>query len=191
MKRSVFSLLVVMCLASFAFADIPKPDKPQKPSTSIDTLLYIKIDGKAKEAKLIIPRSQLAQLRAELDAIDGGQDATAGVTFTSVQTIISGGLLSLAFVFGGLWFASRSGAKHAKTVAAAVVVLAVGSIATFVYGNAGPPSEARSITGRMFTQAVHMYKQGSGKIKLEVSDEVRTPELVVPDPPRNGSDNEE
>lgn len=191
MKKWIVSLLVLMSLASFAFADIPKPDKPTKGSKSLDTILYIKIDGQAKDAKLIIPRSQIQQLRAELDAVDGGNNATAAITFTSIQTIISGVLLSLAFLFGGLWLA-RSGRKHTKAVAAAVVVLTVGSIATFVYGNIGPPSEARSITGKMFTQAVHMYKQGSGKIKLEVSDDARTPELVVPDVPKNErSDSEE
>ena len=44
-----------------------------------------------------------------------------------------------------------------------------------------PPPEARVINGKMFTQSVHMYKQGSGPIKLEVSDKVDTPELIVPD----------
>jgi hypothetical protein len=66
--------------------------------------------------------------------------------------------------------------------------LTVGSIATIVYGNAGPPPEARSITSRMFTDDVHMYKAGWGAIKLEVSDTVRTPTLIVPDLPKNKSD---
>jgi hypothetical protein len=62
------------------------------------------------------------------------------------------------------------------------------SVATLVYANAGPPPEARSITSRMFSDAVHMYKSGSGRIKLEVSDNVNNPELIVPDPPRKAAE---
>ena len=99
---------------------------------------------------------------------------------TRTQTVVSGGLLSLALIFGGMWFV-RPGRIHSKTVMVAVALLTCGSVATLVYGNAGPPPEARSINGKMFSQAVHMYKGGWGKIKLEVSDSVRTPELIVPD----------
>jgi hypothetical protein len=106
---------------------------------------------------------------------------------TRAQTIVSGGLLSLAFIFGGMWFV-KSNPKHSKAIVASAVLLTVGSIATIVYGNAGPPPEARSITSRMFTDDVHMYKAGWGAIKLEVSDTVRTPTLIVPDLPKKKSD---
>jgi hypothetical protein len=33
-----------------------------------------------------------------------------------------------------------------------------------------------------------MYKSGSGRIKLEVSDNVNNPELIVPDPPRKAAE---
>ena len=79
-----------------------------------------------------------------------------------------------------MWF-FRSGAHNVKAVTASAFLL-VCSVATLVYGNAGPPPEARSITGKMFSQDVHMYKAGWGKIKLEVSDTARTPQLIVPDP---------
>jgi len=44
----------------------------------------------------------------------------------------------------------------------------------------GPPPEARSITGKIFTPGVHMYKQASGKIRVEASDNDWI-ELIVPD----------
>ena len=183
MKRIVLAAAVVLCSLSSAIADVPSPDS-KKSGKSLDTSLMIRIDSEAKEAKLIIPRSQLKQLRAELEQIDGGvSDATAVAQFTSTQTLVSGVLLSLAFVFGGLWFV-RFSPKNSKAIVAAAIVLTSGSIATLVYGNAGPPPMAREISGRMFTRDVHMYKQGSGKIKLEVSDDVRYPELIVPDKPR-------
>jgi hypothetical protein len=152
---------------------------------SIDTSLSIRLDSDASEARLIIPRDQIQQLRAELEQIDADSNnaaATAG-SFTRVQTVVSGTLLSLAFVFGGLWFV-RSGSRNSKAAVAAVLMLTIGSIATLVYGNAGPPPEARSITGKMFAPGVHMYKSGWGAIKLEVSDDVRNPELIVPDKSR-------
>ena len=185
MKKIILSCLIVSAAASVSFANIANPDLPGKRKT-IDTSLSIRLDKDATEARLIIPKSQLKQLRAELEQLDGGtEDATAaaGAGISRTQTIVSGGLLSLALVFGGVWFA-RSGRTHSKSVIATAVVLACGSIVTFVYGNAGPPPEARTINGKMFTQAVHMYKGGWGKIKLEVSDSARTPELIVPDSPK-------
>jgi hypothetical protein len=160
-------------------ANIADPSLPKK--KSIDTQLFIYLDRNAKEARLVIPRSQLKQLRAELEGLDSDAPTTAGPAVTRTQTIVSGGLLSLSFIFAGMWF-MRSGSQHSKTGIAAAVLLATGSIATIVYGNAGPPPEASSITGKMFSQAVHSYKQGSGSIKLEVSDEERNPVLFVPDP---------
>ena len=63
------------------------------------------------------------------------------------------------------------------------ILAGAGATATFVYGNAGPPPEARSITGKMFSQAVHWYNFGSGKIKLETTDEdLNEIILIVPNP---------
>ena len=181
MKKTLLIVVLLAAASSAALANIADPSIGK--SKSIDTRLHISIDSKAKEAKLIIPRSQLRQLRAELDAIDGGSDNTAvaaGTSLSGTQTIVSGALLSVAFIFAGLWF-MRSGSKPGAAAVAGAGLLTLASVATIVYGNAGPPPEARVINGKMFTQSVHMYKQGSGPIKLEVSDKVDTPELIVPD----------
>jgi hypothetical protein len=94
--------------------------------------------------------------------------------------------LSLAFVFGGIWFvrSGKAATKTGKILVLLAVIASVGSAATFVYANAGPPPEARSITGKMFSQAVHYYKFGSGKIKLETKadGDGEGVELIVPDP---------
>ena len=185
MSRVVSIAAIVLCSMSVGFANIANPDLPKK---SLDTSLSISIDSRAKEAKLIIPRSQLRQLRAELDRIEGGEENTASAgNFGRTQTLVSASLLSLAFIFGGMWFL-RTSPKNSKSVAAVAVLFAFGSVANLVYGNAGPPPEARSITGKMFSDSVHMYKQGSGKIKLEVSDQVDHPELIVPDTPKKADD---
>jgi hypothetical protein len=46
------------------------------------------------------------------------------------------------------------------------------------------PAEARSITSKMFSQSVHIYKFGYGRVKLEAKPESGGDriELIVPDP---------
>jgi hypothetical protein len=191
MKRLICLTTLVILGSISAFADLPRPDKSpnrvEKPRAAIDTEMDISLDRNAKEARLIIPKSQLKQLRAELERLDDGSDNTAAVAspgeFTRVQTIVSGMFLSLAFIFGGIWFV-RSG-KAATGTGRAFVILAVlagiGSAATFVYANAGPPNEARSITGKMFAPSMHTYGFGWGKVKLEAGDDDRI-KLIVPNP---------
>lgn len=186
MKTFLPMIAIMMMLYAAAFGDIARPEKP-KATTSIDTTLSIKLDHDAKEAKLIIPAIQIKQLRAQLELLDGGGDTTAGVTgrgFTRMQTIVSGLFLSLAIVFGGIWF-TRSGwlsTKNGKAAAGFMFLFGTGAFATIAFANAGPPAEARAITGKMFTQAVHMYGFGSGSIKLQVSKDADFVTLVVPDP---------
>lgn len=180
MKKLILLAVIISSAAAVGLANIANPDLPGK-KKSINTELSISLDSRAKEARLIIPRSQLKQLRAEIEQLEDGSTTAAGGTFTGTQTIVSGVLLSLAFLFAGMWFA-RSGSESSKSVAVAALLLTIGSVANLVYANAGPPPEARSITGKMFSSDVHMYKQGWGKIKLEVSDTIDNPELIVPDP---------
>lgn len=190
MKRFV-SLTALMLLFSIAgFADIARPGNQStrvpKPKTSIDATMMIQLKSDAKEARLVIPKSQLKQLRAELDQLDGDSNTAAATAsgITRTQTIVSGFFLSLAMVFGGMWFvrSGKNATKAVKTLAILTIVAGIGSAATFVFANAGPPPEARSITGKMFSPVVHMYKFGSGRVKLETSEDGDTIQLIVPDP---------
>lgn len=187
MKRLISLAAILIVTASVAFADIaPEPGKKSsrvKKPPVVDTTLAIMLDSKATEARLIIPASQLKQLRAELDLLDGGEDNTAALStqgaFTRTQTIVSGAFLSLAFIVGGIFF-MRSG-RTGRTVGAVVAAAAVGSAATVIYANAGPPPENRSITGKIFSQSVQSWGAGWGKIKLETGDGDRV-RLIVPNP---------
>ena len=191
MKRSIYLTVMIFLAAIATFADIPRPEPEktpkQKASKSIETQMTIRLDSEAKEARLIIPKSQIKQLRAELEQMDGDSDNTAAVTtpssFSRTQTIVSGSFLSLALVFGGMWFvrSGKSTTKTGKCLVVLAVVTGIVSAATLVYANAGPPQEARSITGKMFTQAVHIYGRGWGKVKLETRDQQQI-ELIVPNP---------
>ena len=194
-KILILSIILVLfsitSLANVRPADTPTP-KPNS-QKSIDTRLYVKIDKNAKEATLIIPKNQLKQLRAELEQPDDSSDNTAAVSFTKTQTIVSGMFLSLAFVFGGVWLARSRKFETAasKALVIGAVLFLSSAITTIVYANAGPPPEARSITGKFFSQAVHIYKFGSGTIKLETSDKVNVPTLIVPDVPDEKKASEE
>ena len=185
MKRMI-CLTTIFLLASVAvFADIarPQPSKDPKPVKSLDAIMTIRLDRNAKAARLLIPKSQIKQLRAELEQMDGDSDNTAGVTtpdsFTRTQTIVSGTLLSLALVFGGMLFV-RTGKASGKALVILAVLAGLGTAATFVYANIGPPPEARSITSRLFNDKVFTpYQFASGNIKIETVDSGNL-QLIVP-----------
>lgn len=192
MKITLWLTIFVFAAATIAFADIPRPEPSKTPKlkSEIDSTLNIRISSDVKEAKLVIPKSQIKQLRAELEKIDNGSDDTAEVPkfngVTRTQTVVSGTLLSLALVFGGIWFvrSGKAGTKAGRTVAVFALVAGVGSAATYVYANAGPPPEVRSITGKIFSQTLQTWKWGGGKIKVETKTDGNSIDLIVPESPK-------
>jgi hypothetical protein len=188
MKRIICLTTLVLLAAVAVFADIARPDptKTPKPAKGVDTTMSIRLDRNATEVKLIIPKSQIKQLRAELEQLDDDLDNTAAVTqpssFSRTQTIVSGAFLSLALVFGGMWFVRSGKATSAagKSLVILAVVAGVGSAATLVYANAGPPPITK-ITSNLFDKDQFRYRSVYGKIKMETSNETNV-QLVVPDP---------
>jgi hypothetical protein len=82
----------------------------------VDANLTIRLDKDAKQARLIIPKSAVRELRAQLDDLDQDGNVTAAASVggvSRIQTIMAGVFLSLAIVFGGVWFtrSKRSGQK--------------------------------------------------------------------------------
>jgi len=183
MKRIVGAGVVVLLFYVAAFADIA-PIKPAKTKKSIDANLTIRLEKDAKQARLVIPKSAIRELRAQLDGLDqdGSNVTTAAITGgTRIQTIMAGVFLSLAIVFGGVWF-TRSKKIGTKTAAVIALAMLSGAVVTLIYANAGPPPEARSITGKLFAPSVHIYNFASGPIKIETTDEQHGGvELIVPD----------
>ncbi len=190
MKRIICLMTLGLLAASAAFADIARPDptKTPKPVKGVSTTMRINLDRDATEAKLIIPKSQLKQLRAELEQLDDESDNTASVTppssFSRTQTIVSGAFLSLALVFGGMWFvrSGKASTRSGKTLVILAVLAGTGATASFVYANVGPPPEVRTISGRLFSQSVHRYKFASGQVKVEASATGDQILFIVPDP---------
>ncbi|MFM9904092.1 MAG: hypothetical protein ACKVQJ_05910 [Pyrinomonadaceae bacterium] len=188
MKR-IFCLSALMLLISAAaFADIARPDptKTPKPGKGVNTTMTIRMDRDAAEPKLIIPKSQIKQLRAELEQLDSDTDNTAAVSapgLSRTQTIVSGMFLSLAVVFGGMWFvrSGKAATKTGKSLLILAVIAGIGSAATLVYANAGPP-RINVITSKIFDKdSFRFYSSVSGKIRVETSNESGVV-LVVPDP---------
>ena len=104
---------------------------------------------------------------------------------------ISGVFLSLAFVFGGIWFvrSGKTATKAGKSLLILGVISGIGAAATLVYANVGPPPEARSITSRLFDQKVMSpYRFASGQVMVETTDESESITLIVPDPPKKPGD---
>lgn len=188
MKRFMLMAAFIMLAAAAAFGDIPRPERSPnrvpKPTPGVSTTMEIMMDKNAKEAKLLIPKSQIKQLRAELEALDddGGNTAAVSGGFTRLQTIVSGTFLSLAFIFGGMWFvrSGRSATKGGKALAIAAILGGIGAATTVVFANVGPPPAARSITSKLFDQKVFSsYGFAYGKITIETTDGNQV-KLVVP-----------
>ena len=147
--------------------------------------LIIRIDGNEKVAKLIIPNSIVRKLNGDLDKTsfvplrfeNGGQPA-----MSRIGTVVGGLLLTLSFVFGGLWL-MRNRKMSASNLSAMLLILSLSGVGTtsLVFANAGPPPEVRSLTGRIFSIAVHSYKYASGELRIETSNDVDYLELRVPD----------
>lgn len=190
MKKFLFLLAIFALFANNALADIPRPEPTKtKPAKAIDSRITIRIDQNAKEAKLIIPKNQLKQLRAELEQLD--DDSTAAlINFTRAQTIASGLFLSLAFIFGGFWFArnKKTELKANRTMAIGAILFSTCALATIAYANVGPPPETRIISSKIFSPLIQNYKYATGKIKLETSETANNVELIVPETPDKNSE---
>lgn len=154
--------------------------------------MTIRLDPTAETAVLRLSKKQLKDLRAELDEADDASDTTAASVFSRTQTIVGGMFLSLAFVFGGVLFRrAKTGEKTVKTIAAGAILLAFASTATFVFANVGPPTQLRSISGKLFDKKIFGYwKRADGAVRIEVVEGDGRVELIVPDKEEKNNQNE-
>jgi hypothetical protein len=202
MKPSTVLVLTLLLTgfesAAFAF-DIPVPRPNAKPDAKSDVnenaaekkyaepikklaepqRFSIRIDEETKVAKLVIPNSVIRALQA-----DG---AKSGSIFPSTQndiqplmtrtgTVVGGALMTLAAIFGGLWFVRSRKATAPTFAAMASLVLLCGiGTASFVYANAGPPPEARSLTSKILK-----YGFTYGEVQVETTNDADQIVLVLP-----------
>lgn len=167
-----------------AFADVPQPKPTPKPRQTplpltIISQMDIRIDSEASEPTLIITRGALSQFRAELENLDENSiDALAltsnveqkPLTASKIPTIMSGIFLSLALIFGGVWFARKRNLQATKTgkVALGITLCALfGASATVIFANMAPPG-VRGFSGNIFTKDVKKINRVTDIVKIQV-----------------------
>lgn len=190
MKKFFGLLALTIAFTISVNANVPPPTPEKSKDKTTDGQMTIRLDKNATEAKLVIPKSKLKQLRAELEELENDSDNTASLTNESgnssrTQTIVGGLFLSLAFVFGGFWFVRnrKTSEKLNKTVAGAVVLTVVSSAATIVFANIAPPLKLRTISSELFNKETFGgFNRADGNIKIQISATAENIELIVPDP---------
>jgi hypothetical protein len=164
----------------------PKPEEQVPKEKKELERLVIRVDADAKEAKLIIPTSILRSLQSDSDksSFVSPRNVIDGQPILGrIGTIVGGMLLALSILFGGLWL-MRNRKMSANNLAAIFVIVSLSGIGTtsLVFANsAPPPEEARSLTGKIFSKAVHSHKFASGELRVETSDKGDSILLIVPD----------
>lgn len=145
----------------------------------------IRIDKDATEAKLVIPVSILR-------SIQGNAKSSSDFTprfflddqpiLSRVGTIVGGLLLALAILAGGLWLI-RNRKMSVANIGGIVLIVSLSGIGTssLLYANLGPPPQARSLTGKLFSEAVHAFKQASGEVRVETTPGGDHIILIVPE----------
>ncbi|MBC7797279.1 MAG: hypothetical protein H7Z37_10440 [Pyrinomonadaceae bacterium] len=183
-KFILMTLLMLFVFAPSAFADIalPKPtptpvSKQTAKKKGVESRMTVRVGEEGSDTTLYLPRSTYKQLRAEFDEAD--ESDMAAIQTNSTNTIIGGSLMSLALIFGGVWFV-RSGKFGGKTAAGLLIFALFGAGATVVFANMAPPS-SRKISSDMFSSEVQRFGYASGKIRIVVdnSQEAGNVTLVV------------
>jgi hypothetical protein len=177
MKRSIHCAALIAFLlgtASLASADVdvPKSINPRKKPVG-STTLRIATDEDVSQARLVIPRRLLQQLKAEINADEQEQiaETTTLATPGNAQTVMAGIFLSLAIVFGGVWVLrskKQVGKLSGAQIGIALLVLGTAT-AGITYANAGPPPVARSLTSRILTPELRWWG-AYGQVKIVITD---------------------
>lgn len=175
MKKFILPVfLMLFAFAPSAFADIalPKPtptpvSKQTAKKKGVESRMTIRVGEEGSDTTLYLPRSTYKQLRAEFDD-DAEESNMAAAQTNTTNTIIGGSLMSLALIFGGVWFV-RSGKSGGKVAAGLLIFALFGAGATVVFANMAPPS-SRKISSDMFSSEIQRFGYASGKIRIVVDD---------------------
>lgn len=189
--KKILSLVFVLVLSSVAFADVRLPDTPKPTPKGKQISMKIQVDSAFDEPTLTISKNSLKKLKAVLDEVDldandnVAQIETEQVTpsVSKTQSVMAGVFLSLAFVFGGVWFL-RSKSK----VALGIIGIAVlGTAATITYANVRPPQLFKFNSG-IFNSEMSGYGYAQDKVRIKIVDMSGTDmTLSIPRQEENGS----
>lgn len=204
--------LILLCMAAFAisgFADIPGPNKrprPTPPSVVVNTKtpdptpapgpkpevvreaqMTISLSSWSEQPTLVITKAMVDKINAAArdKGIETAGTVSSGGTLPT-QTIVGGFLLSLAFVFGGVWLV-RSKGQVSKPALGVMLLAILGATATLVIGNVPPPKRV-ALSSNIINSEVLKNYIAAGKVKImivdyETKDDIS---LVIPRQPAAG-----
>lgn len=193
MKRIFLVLTLLGVFSTGALADIaggqrvPKPTPkattvptaPPQPTPAVGAKPHLaEYDGNIRiyfskqegVPVLEIRRAAVEKLLASNGENVSGDDLAGpgqGRGFTSAQTLISGTLFSLAFIFGGIWIFRSKGAS--RTAAGVLLGAAIGS-GTVVLANS-PPDFVVRLTSRIFAPNTRAYGFAKNSVKIRLVEE--------------------
>lgn len=177
MKRlfSLFALTVIFSIAGLADIRLPEPPKNQAAQKENQVELMVQVTNEVTEPTLVIKKSSSKLLRAALEEAEGlnenlAQTEPARSSFgASVQTVIGGMLLTLGFIFGGVWLA-RS--KPSKTVIGLFLVGIFTAGTVLVLANIAPP-RLFGIDKFMLSEQFQSRSGASarGKVRVKIVDD--------------------
>lgn len=166
---SLFALIAIFSVISFADIRLPDTPKPKPTSTGKQVELLVDVSNEISEPTLVIKKSSTKFLRAALDEAEGLTDsnATAEIKSNSTPTIIGGTFLTLAFIFGGVWFARSK--KPSKTAVGLFLVGILGAATVLVTANVAPLQNV-GINKNMLSQELQDRSRNfaKGKVRIKI-----------------------
>ena len=196
-KFSAALALLLLVAASPASADIALPDTRTKAERlgevrrdlPFSRMSIERVEG-LREARLQIPRSQLAELGVSAGLERPG--APDGI-WKGAGTVVAGLFLSLAVVLTGVLLVRSRGRGVAAGRAAAVMLVCAGVAglaAVAAYANIAPPQGYRPQDPGTLIRAVSGQSL-KGSIRVEVVEDGTEIKLLVPATPRRAKGEEE
>lgn len=195
MKKLAGIFILLSLAATAAFADVkpplPKPSPSVAPVSPEQVGVSVSVSRWEKEGTLVLTKAAIEKINAAAKAKSGDIATVAGDTAPrfSVQTIVGGIFLSLAFVFGGVWLA-RSKGQVSKPALGVVLLAIVGMGATLVIGNVPPPKRIALDSGIIDAGKMN-GSVAAGKMKLLIVDYQSKDDVMLVLPRKEGAGGEE
>lgn len=171
--KKLSALFLLLLLAGSTFADIARPDKPNKtkpqPRTVTNGRMSIYPRTDVKVATLKIKRETFNRLRAAAGTSEGDNNAALFGGPGRTQTLIAGILASAAMVMVGFLFMRKS-SRGSKIAGATALVAMVGFGVVASIANVPPPRSV-ALTSNIFNTSTMAYGYARGEIAIEIVDE--------------------
>ena len=194
MKNTLGTTIIFLAVAASAFADIrppvpvgtATPAPAATPAPEMEAYVGIQVSRNYKEGTIIIGKEMIEQINAATMPKTAHASLLGGF---SMQTIVGGLFLSLAFVFGGVWLARSR--EPIPTPAIGILLLALlGLGTTIVIGNVAPPKRI-GLTADIMSEKMEGRVKASGKMKLILANYSTGDDVTIIIPGRAGGGGED